>query len=128
MTKSLRLELVQKWPFGFIIWDGEKEVMRQYGCHSTAQSTRQDCELGVGFPVHARSPGETTQQDAARLIAEQDKIANLFAAAPELLELANDAFDLIESVSVTNNGPSRQDIEAWLSKAAAVIRKAEGRK
>lgn len=80
------LELVQKFPFGVRIVAGEREILSQHAyCHSTSQKTRQDNELGVGF-VHNSKLNFTTVDEAQQHVAEQDAIARLISAAPDLLK------------------------------------------
>lgn len=72
--------------FGFTITssDGEEIVDQDAHCFSSDQETREDNELGVGFPIRG---DRFTRDKAVALIARQDADGMLMAAAPDLLEV-----------------------------------------
>jgi hypothetical protein len=117
-----KAELIEKWPFGVrvVSQNGSAVFEQDAACSSTQQKTRKDNQEGVGFDVdHDRV--EFRKQTAIEAVAEQDAIAHLVAAAPEMLEALKEMYD--SACTNPNSTPSKG---AFL-KALAAIAKAEGK-
>lgn len=101
-----KLELVEKYPFGFLVTaaNGDEILREEAVCRSSDQKTRQDNELGVGFPFRS---ARFTRDDASRLVSRQDANARLISAAPDLLEALQVLLEHIEIGRLSNEiGPA----------------------
>jgi len=101
------LELRQRFPYGFIIKaaNGNEVIQEDAICSSSAQKTRKDNELGVGFRFKNRI-GEsfTTREEAVKMVAEQTAKAQLIVAAVNestaILSLAQ-RLEALENTTIT---------------------------
>lgn len=109
------VEYEPQWPWHIKI---EPDIIRiDRVAYSSKAKTIEDVRNAVGFPFKER-------EEVQRLVAEQEDLARLIAAAPKLLKALKEA---VNFANAANNHLAGQDLPActeWIS----IIAEAEGMK